>query len=137
MRIAQAVRLLALLAAGGVSAQTADVPTVRMPSMPDSKIVRKVSPEYPAVAVERRIEGTVRFQVVIGTDGTVERIRTLSGHPLLVRAALRAARQWVFDTSDFGGKPVRFVTSIEVPFRLDAYGRPVEDPPSERTAGRI
>lgn len=94
----------------------ADDPVLRVPYMPESKLVHRVDPEYPATAYERRIQGTVRLSVEIGKDGRIERTRLLSGHPLLAGAARRAVRQWVYEPSLLNGKPVRVVTSVPVHF---------------------
>jgi TonB family protein len=86
----------------------------------------KVDPKYPPAALRRRIEGTVRFEALIGKDGYVERLRLLSGHPLLVRAAREAAQQWVYRPTLLRGNPARVITEIEVEFQLDSYGNPAK-----------
>ncbi|MCC6589374.1 MAG: TonB family protein [Bryobacterales bacterium] len=93
-------------------------PILRSPSVPDSQILRKVEPVYPARALELRIEGVVRFTTLVGTDGRVLGLRLLSGHPLLVHAAARAARRWVFRRGFVGEQPAQRITVVEVPFRL-------------------
>lgn len=103
-----------------------DVPLVRMPSMPDSKIVTKVHPVYPLDAADLRIQGVVKMTVNIDQNGKVTGARLVSGHPLLAPAALQAVRKWVFQPTVVNGKPARLVAPIEVPFELDARGRPVE-----------
>jgi TonB family protein len=125
LRSASLVVVAALFVA--VVPQAADEQVLRTPSMPEWQLVHKVVPEYPAAAVRHHIEGTVRFNAVIGTDGRVERLRLISGHPLLTRAAGSAARQWIYRPSLRGSKPVRVITTIEVHFRLDPYSRPLED----------
>ena len=60
----------------------------------------------------------VRFTAIIGKDGRVEHLRFLDGHPLLVRAAREAARQWIYRTSFLGGEPVRVISILAVPFRI-------------------
>jgi TonB family protein len=107
--------------------QAPDEQKLRMPSMPEWKLLHKVEPEYPPIALERRIQGTVRFTATIGTDGHVESLRLISGHPLLVSAARKAAQQWIYGSTVLGDKPVRVITTIDVQFRLDAYGNPVQD----------
>jgi hypothetical protein len=46
------------------------------------KLIKRVDPVYPSWA---RIEGTVRFQLIIGADGRVQDVKFVSGHPLLVK----------------------------------------------------
>ncbi len=61
----------------------------------------------------------VRLSVLIGTDGRVENVRVVSGHPLLVTAALEAVRQWIYQPTLLNGKPVQVITTVDVNFALD------------------
>jgi len=105
---------------------SAAVRLAQMQSIPESKIILKVQPVYPPDAADLRIHGVVKLRVVIGTNGRVESARLISGHPLLAPAALQAVRKWVFNLSDPDGQPTRVQTEIDIPFNLDAYGRPVQ-----------
>ena len=98
--------------------------------MPEWKVIHKVTPEYPPAAIRHRIQGTVRFQLVIAADGYVERVRLISGHPLLVRSATGAVWQWVFRPTLIAGQPARVITQVEVPFR------PADRQPDERRRER-
>lgn len=121
-------RLIAMAVVAGLAAaaapQTGDEQVLRTPGMPEWKLLRKVEPEYPSAALQHRIQGTVRFSAVIGKDGHIERLRLISGHPLLVQAAREAARQWVYRPTLLADKPVRVITQIEVQFQLDPSGKP-------------
>ncbi len=111
--------------------------TIRVPSMPEWKLLHRVAPVYPAAAVDAHIQGTVRFTAVIGRDGRIESLHLVSGHPLLVSAARDAVQQWVYRPTERAGRPVRVVTSIDVRFWLDAYGRPlIEKPPGAQPDAR-
>ncbi|MBE0658086.1 MAG: TonB family protein [Bryobacteraceae bacterium] len=81
-----------------------------------AKLKREVRPEYPALAKQARIQGTVRFSVLLATDGTVKNITLLGGHPLLVQAATEAVKQWVFNTTLLNGEPVEVVTEVDLNF---------------------
>lgn len=135
-----AFRFLATLIVGGLVAaaapQATDEPVLRTPSMPESKLLHRVDPEYPSAALQHRVQGTVRFSASIGNDGHIERLRLISGHPLLVRAAREAAQQWIYRPTLLGNKPVRVMTEIEIHFQLDAYGKPLKKarPDSNRRA---
>ncbi|HSR07289.1 MAG TPA: energy transducer TonB, partial [Bryobacteraceae bacterium] len=59
-------------------------------------LLHQVRPVYPAMARSARITGTVRMKAVIGTDGTIKNLTAISGHPMLVDAAMNAVRQWVY-----------------------------------------
>ncbi len=126
-----AVYKLALLSAlaglfVGAVAQTDDKPAVRVRSIPESQIVRKVDPEYPANAIRNRIQGAVTLSVAIAMDGHIEQVRVVSGHPLLRRAAQQAVQQWIYRPQLLGGKPVRVSTQVTVHFLLDRQGRPMK-----------
>ena len=83
-----------------------------------ARIVKAVRPEYPEAAHQARIQGTVRFNIIIGTDGTVGNITLLGGHPLLVQPAMDAVRQWVYNQTLLNGEPVEVVTEVDVEFSL-------------------
>src|SRR5690349_18150506 len=55
-----------------------------------AKLVSQPQPEYPPLARETRIEGSVVLHVIIGIDGAVMEVTVQSGHPLLVQSALDA-----------------------------------------------
>jgi len=81
-------------------------------------LIREVKPQYPSLARQARIQGTVVLQAVIGKDGTVQELRVISGHPLLVTAAIDAVRQWRYRPYYLNGEPVTVDTQINVIFTL-------------------
>lgn len=81
-------------------------------------LIRQVTPEYPALARQARIQGTVMLQATIGKDGTVQNLRVISGHPMLTSAAIAAARQWLYKPYSLNGEPVEVETQINVIFTL-------------------
>src|SRR5216684_82905 len=81
-------------------------------------LIRKVTPVYPALAKQARIQGVVRFTITIGKDGTVQDIQLISGHPLLVSAAQNAVSQWQYKPTLLNGDPVDVVTQVDVNFTL-------------------
>jgi TonB family protein len=119
---------LLVAALAGAAPQAADEAVLRMRSMPEWMLILMVDPEYPAVALQYRIQGDVRFEAVIGRDGHVERLRLVSGHPLLVEAARAAADQWIYRSTVRDGKPVRVLTQIEIRFRLPRGSSPSATP---------
>src|ERR1700690_2801687 len=82
------------------------------------KILRQVTPLYPAIAKQARISGQVRLEAIIAKNGRIENLQVTSGHPLLVQAALEAVRQWVYRPTLLNGEPVEVVTLIDVNFGL-------------------
>ncbi|MBZ5726769.1 MAG: energy transducer TonB [Acidobacteriia bacterium] len=76
-------------------------------------------PPYPPLARTARVSGVVELEGVIGIDGHLRELRVMSGHPLLVGAALGAVRQWVYKPTRLNGVPVEVVTRITVTFHLN------------------
>lgn len=83
-----------------------------------AKLLRKVIPEYPALARSARISGAVRLIGTIGTDGTIRNLQLISGHPLLAHAAMEAVQQWIYKPTLLNGHPVEVIAPIEVNFSL-------------------
>ncbi len=87
-----------------------------------AKLIRKVTPLYPPLAITARISGVVRLIGTIGKDGTIRNLQLVSGHPMLARAALEAVRQWVYKPTLLNGMPVEVIAPIEVNFTLGHSG---------------
>ena len=85
-----------------------------------AKVLVRIQPLYPPLAKQARIQGTVRLQAVIAKDGSIQELQVLSGHPLLVQAALDAVRQWRYQPTLLNGEPVEVVTTIDVVFTLSS-----------------
>jgi protein TonB len=83
-----------------------------------AKLIYQPKPEYPELARLARTEGAVEIEAVIGKDGTIEELKALRGHPLLVKAALEAVRQWRYQPTLLNGEPVEVLTEITVNFKL-------------------
>ena len=73
---------------------------------------------YPPLAKQARISGVVHLNAVIAKDGTIQDLKVISGHPLLIQAAMDAVRQWVYAPTLLNGEPVEVVTQIDVNFTL-------------------
>jgi len=82
-------------------------------------LVNKVQPVYPPLARQTRISGTVRLHALISKTGSVESLEVISGHPLLVRAAMDAVQQWKYKPTLLNGEPVEVDTTIDVIFSLN------------------
>jgi len=83
-----------------------------------ARLIRQPKPVYPPLARQARIQGTVRFNAIIGKDGRIQNLTLVSGHPLLVPAATAAVKQWVYKPTLLNGEPVEVVTVIDVNFTL-------------------
>ena len=82
------------------------------------RLTSRVEPVYPRIAIQARVAGEVRLDAVVGTDGRVRELHVLSGHPMLVQAAVDAVRQWIFQPTLLNGVPVEVSAPVTVTFRL-------------------
>jgi TonB family protein len=82
-----------------------------------SFIVTKVPPEYPQ-GKGQRIQGAVVMRVNIDKEGNVSNIQIISGHPLLIPAAIEAVKQWKYKSYLRNGMPVEVETQVTVNFTL-------------------
>jgi len=98
--------------------QTDKGTTAVKPEQAEENLVKKVAPIYPPLAKQVRIQGKVKVQVVISKTGMVESVNVVSGHPLLVQAAINAVKQWQYKPFLADGQPVAVSTEVEVPFSL-------------------
>jgi len=95
------------------------VPRLRIPpEIANEYVVRRVEPEYPEEARERRIQGPVVIDVIVGKDGEVEKLTSIRGDAQLVAAASNAIRQWQFQPFFRNGQAEGFQTRITMDFRL-------------------
>ncbi|MDD5542744.1 MAG: energy transducer TonB [Acidobacteriia bacterium] len=83
-----------------------------------ANLISAPKPSYPALAKSARIQGTVVLAAIISKQGTVENLTVVSGHPLLIQAALDAVRQWRYRPTVLNGEPVEVDTTITVNFSL-------------------
>jgi len=83
-----------------------------------ANLIRQPKPIYPPLAKQARIQGVVRFNAIIGKDGTIQNLQLISGHPLLVPAAEEAVKQWLYKPTLLNGEPVEVATVIDVNFTL-------------------
>jgi len=83
-----------------------------------ANLVFQVRPVYPELAIRTRVQGSVVLEAVITKEGTIGSLKLLSGHPLLVQAAMAAVDQWRYRPTLLNGEPVEVVTAITVNFVL-------------------
>ena len=78
----------------------------------------KVAPKYPDSARKADIQGGVFLQATISKRGDVEKLQVISGHPLLVPAAIDAVKDWKYNPYLVNGEPVDVQTQVQVNFTL-------------------
>jgi TonB family protein len=80
--------------------------------------LRKVPPIYPPLAQQAQIQGEVRLDVEIDKQGRVSEVKVISGHPLLIQAAIESVKQWEWSPTLLNGQPVEVVTEVSVLFKF-------------------
>ena len=88
-------------------------------SVLEAKMIKRVVPIYPALAKQARVSGSVRLEGIIAKDGTIQQLRVISGHALLVKAAIDAVKQWVYSPTLLNGQAVEVSAPIDVNFVLN------------------
>jgi periplasmic protein TonB len=81
-------------------------------------LIHQVKPQYPPIARNAHVQGSVVLQAIIGKDGKVKNVRVISGHPMLAQAAENAVKQWQYKPYVLNGQPVEIDTNITVNFTL-------------------
>ena len=61
------------------------------------KVKASVKPDYPAVARQMHLTGTVRLEATVGPDGKVRETKVVGGSPLLVQEAVTAVKKWKYE----------------------------------------
>jgi periplasmic protein TonB len=97
---------------------TAVAHPLRVSHMMEGNLVRRVQPTYPPLARNARIQGQVVLAAIISKEGTIENLRVLAGHPMLVHAAVEAVSQWRYRPYILNSEPVEVETQITVNFSL-------------------
>jgi TonB family protein len=85
-------------------------------SIPEPRKIHHVEPIHPPEARNRRVYGTVRLEITIGTDGKVREASVVNSIPLLDKAAHAAATQWRYEPTVVDGQLVPVILNVGVPF---------------------
>ena len=83
-------------------------------------LIQRVEPTYPTLARSARVQGDVVLSAVISTSGSIENLQLVSGHPMLVPAAIAAVKKWRYKPYLLNGQPVEVETTITVIFTLSS-----------------
>jgi periplasmic protein TonB len=90
----------------------------RVSRMMEGNLIYRLQPQYPALARQARVQGTVVLRAVISRDGRIENLQVISGHPLLLKSAEDAVRQWRYRPYYLNNEPVEVETQVTVNFTL-------------------
>ncbi|HKM46180.1 MAG TPA: energy transducer TonB [Terriglobales bacterium] len=87
-------------------------------------LIKRVSPDYPPIARQARVQGQVVLRAQIDKNGNIEDLTLVSGHPMLAPAAIKAVKQWKYKPYTVNGQAVAVETQIVVNFSLSGgfYG---------------
>lgn len=83
-------------------------------------LIHREEPTYPPLARAARVQGEVVLSAVIDTNGQIQNLQLVSGHPMLVPAAISAVKQWRYKPYLLNGQPVEVETTITVIFTLSS-----------------
>ena len=82
------------------------------------KLIKEVSPVYPEIARQARVEGVVIVEATTDIYGRVQNIKILRSIPLLDQSAIDAVRQWVYEPMIINGRPRGVIFTVTVRFQL-------------------
>jgi periplasmic protein TonB len=82
-------------------------------------LIHRVEPPYPLLAKQARVQGDVVLKAIIDKEGNIQDLQLISGHPMLVPAAIQAVKQWHYRPYLLNGQPVEVETTITVIFTLN------------------
>jgi protein TonB len=85
-------------------------------------LIQKIEPTYPPIARSARIQGQVVLTAIISKTGNIQNLTLVSGHPMLVPAALDAVKQWRYRPFLLNGEPVEVETTVTLTFQLSGVG---------------
>jgi TonB family protein len=101
-----------------------DKEPVRLPSGKGLKMIKRVSPKYPEIAIKKKIQGEVILDATIDREGKAIKIKVVDGPGELYHAAVDAVKQWRWQPVKIDGKvkPVKFtvVVNFDLPKKDDA-----------------
>lgn len=88
------------------------------------KLVHRVEPTYPALAVQARAQAIMILEAHVGTDGHVKEVTILRGAPLFDEAALAAVKQWRYQPLLLNGVPTEFLLTVTLFFKIQSMPEP-------------
>ena len=91
---------------------------VQMPPDASALVTIPVKPNYPLLARQMKVQGSVILQALIGKDGIIQNLRVVSGPHILASAAQDAVRQWHFKPHLQGSEAVETQAKITVNFTI-------------------
>jgi protein TonB len=91
---------------------------IQMSANASDIVTHPVRPNYPLLARQMKVQGSVILQALIGKDGIIQNLRVVSGPHILASAAQDAVRQWHFKPHFEGTDAVETQAKITVNFTI-------------------
>jgi TonB family protein len=85
-----------------------------------SFLATKLNPSYPPEAERQRVDGTVVLRINIDKNGNVSTVEPVTGHPLLIPAAIDAVKQWKYKPYLLNHTPVEVETTVLIKFVISS-----------------
>jgi len=73
--------------------------------------------QYTEMARRVHAVGKVVMEIVINEQGRVERVKGVSGNPILVVSATQAMKDWIYEPATVDGRPTKVSTQVTVDFQ--------------------
>jgi protein TonB len=111
----------------GVAAPTAPASVSEGPKQPvrvggnvkPPRLLSGPAPIYPILAKQSRIQGIVVIEAIIDEHGNVIEMHAISGHPLLIPAAMKAVSQRKYEPTILDGQATPVNLRVEVTFHAN------------------
>jgi protein TonB len=94
---------------------------IRISQFGEGNLAYKVQPQYPQIARVAGVQGAVRLRAIVSRTGTIENLSVISGHAMLVAAAVEAVKHWRYRPYMLNGEPIEVETEITVNFTLAGH----------------
>jgi TonB family protein len=99
-------------------------PVWRLPPGKPLKMIKRISPKYPEIALKKKIQGEVILDATMDREGKAIEIKVVNGPQELYQAAVDAVKQWRWEPVKIDGRvsPVKFtvVVNFDLPKKDDA-----------------
>src|SRR5438105_425382 len=111
---------------GGVLGGAGSEPVLPPPPAPvrvggnvkQPSIIHIEPPKYPPEATRARVEGPVILEATVTAEGAVDKVKVISGPPMLVEPAVEAISHWKYEPTYLNGQAVPVVLTAKINFSL-------------------
>jgi periplasmic protein TonB len=111
---------------GGVLGGAGSAPSLPPPTAPirvggnvkEPKIVHIEQPKYPPEAKRAKVEGVVILEATVTAEGAVDKVKVISGPPMLIESAVEAVSHWKYEPTYLNGQAVPVILTARINFSL-------------------